>query len=436
MQQTKTRFIALALLLFIGSMNMFAQSAAQRALNQKKLPLSVLRNSRVKSPSHDKFAAFGKNKANAGLKTAATVGLPGVDSVVNWSDSFTSPGYDFFGNPQSVWPYTMVGTPPESGRPVNINAPVIPVTVDLLAADGSVAVTFATGRTIVNNMVNSPVFQPWIYTNGIGQFNDQMFRAEFWNRIHHGDDANNWHVTISPNVKRGRRMQIPWGSWFVATDNNNNPVAALVEGNAFGAALFPPTFPVTNDTVIGAAELAGDMTTKDISSLLFNNVYLYDGTPDNCCVLGFHSYDFEPGVPSNGNRERRYVMMYASWIDPGLFIGGFEDVTAYSHEMSETYNDPFVDNQTPWWLSSDPIFGGLCQDNLETGDVVEVLSGNPVYPVPMHNRTYHPSNEALFSWFAFESPSTARLRAYSFPDETTVMSLSPGPLLPGCVPAP
>jgi len=97
-------------------------------------------------------------------------------------------------------------------------------------------------------------------------------------------------------------------------------------------------------------------------------------------------------------------MMYASWIDPGLFIGGFEDVTAYSHEMSETYNDPFVDNQTPWWLSSDPIFGGLCQDNLETGDVVEVLSGNPVYPVPMHNRTYHPSNEALFSGSRLSRP--------------------------------
>jgi hypothetical protein len=54
----------------------------------------------------------------------------------------------------------------------------------------------------------------------------------------------------------------------------------------------------------------------------------------------------------------------------------------------------------------------------------------------MHNRTYHPQNEALFSWFAFESLSTARLKAYSFPDETTVMPLSPGPLLPGCVPAP
>ena len=75
-----------------------------------------MRNSRLNGKAHDKHAAFGKNKANAGLKTAATVGIPGVDSIISWSDSFTSPGYDFFGNPQSVWPYTMVGTPPESGR--------------------------------------------------------------------------------------------------------------------------------------------------------------------------------------------------------------------------------------------------------------------------------------------------------------------------------
>ena len=404
MQQKKVSFIALARLL-VGSANlMLAQSAAQRAINQKKLPLSVLRNSRLNSKAHDKFANFGKAKANAGLKTAATVGIPGIDSIVNWSDSFTSPGFDFFGNPQSVWPYTMVGTPPESGRPVNINAPVIPVSVDLLAADGSVAVTFATGRTIVNNMVNSPVFQPWIYTNGVGQFNDQMFRAEFFNRIHHGDDANNWHVTISPSVKRGRRMQIPWGSWFVAVDSNNNPVAALVDGNCVLWSALSADLPGHQRHRDRRCGTGGRYDHSRHHSLLFNNVYLYDGTPDNCCVLGFHSYDFEPGVPSNGNRERRYVMMYASWIDPGLFIGGFEDVTAYSHEMSETYNDPFVDNQTPWWLSSDPIFGGLCQDNLETGDVVEVLSGNPVYPVPMHNRTYHPSNEALFSGSRLSRP--------------------------------
>jgi hypothetical protein len=154
-------------------------------------------------------------------------------------------------------------------------------------------------------------------------------------------------------------------------------------------------------------------------------------------VLGFHSVDVEPGTPPNGNRERDFVFAYASYISDGLFGGGFEDVTAHSHEIAELFNDPFINNATPWWLSVDPFTGNaLCQNNLETGDVVEVLSANPVAQVPLHNRTYHPQNEALLQWFAFESPSSAHLGAWSFPDETTIRSLSPGPLLPGCVPAP
>ena len=50
------------------------------------------------------------------------------------------------------------------------------------------------------------------------------------------------------------------------------------------------------------------MRTRDIATLLFNNVYLYDGDVSTCCVLGFHSYDLEPGDAHNGNREKRYVM--------------------------------------------------------------------------------------------------------------------------------
>jgi len=125
-------------------------------------------------------------------------------------------------------------------------------------------------------------------------------------------------------------------------------------------------------------------------------------------------------------------MNNGSWIDNGLFLGGFEDITALSHESSELFNDPVVNNETPWWLSSDPTFGSLCQDSLETGDVIEVLSGNPVYLILLKNRTYHPQNEGLFSWFAFQSPSKARLGAYSFPDETTLTALSPASLPPGC----
>lgn len=232
-------------------------------------------------------------------------------------------------------------------------------------------------------------------------------------------------------------MQIPFGFWFFFVDANNNPVAAAVDENTFGNLLFPTTVPVDNTTPIGAAELAGDITTRDISTFLFNNVYLYPGDINACCILGFHSYDFEPGDHANGNREHRYVMNYASWVTNGFFFFGFEYITPFSHEMAEIFDDPFINNQTPWWLNVDPFLGsGICQDNLEVGDVVEVLTGNPVYASAVDGRTYHPQNVALFPWFAFQSPSRARHGAYSFPDETTLTSLSPGNLLPGCTPAP
>ena len=102
----------------------------------------------------------------------------------------------------------------------------------------------------------------------------------------------------------------------------------LVDINTFVNSLFPST-PTDTTTVMGAAENSGDVTTRDLSTFLFKDTYLYfDNDPSQCCVLGFHSYDLEPGGASNGFRERRYVMDYSSWITPGLFRGGLADVTA------------------------------------------------------------------------------------------------------------
>ena len=319
------------------------------------------------------------------------------------------------------------------------------MTVDLLGPDGTVAVfngkplSFGPESDVVR-VLGSPMFQPFIYTSGVGQFNDQMMRAQFWDRIHpHGEDSNNgWHVRLASRLRRSRRIQVPFNSWFFFVDANNNPVLFAVDVNAFVNLFFPTTVPVNNSTPIGAAELAGDSTTRDLSTFLFNNIVLYRGNINNCCIIGFHTYDFEPGDKKNGNRERRYVLNYSSWLSPGLFAFGFEDITPWSHELAETFDDPFIDNATPWWLSVDPVLGGgLCQNKLETGDVIEVLDRSvPTYSIAMNGRTYHPQNEALFPWFAFQSPSHAHLGAYSFPDETTLPSLSPGNLLRGCAAAP
>jgi hypothetical protein len=260
----------------------------------------------------------------------------------------------------------------------------------------------------------------------------------------HGGGGEDWHTILYPKLRKGRTIKVPFltaggtPAWFDFVNAAGQPILVAIDDATFGNLLFPATFPVDNTTPVGAAELAGDITTHDLSTFLFNNTVLFSGNINNCCILGFHSYDFEPGIPKNGNLPRLYVLDYATWISPGLFLFGFGDLTPWSHEMAESFNDPFDNNETPWWLSVDPFTGGgNCQNDLEVGDVVEVLDSlNPVSTIPGNGLTYHPQNMALFPWFAFESPSTANLGAYSFPDETTLTSLSPGPLLPGCVAAP
>jgi hypothetical protein len=271
----------------------------------------------------------------------------------------------------------------------------------------------------VQPVLNSPVFQNASYSSSPvpTQFTDAVQRAEF---AHSAKD--DWHTLLSPVVKTGRTMTLIRGTYQFSLNADGTCCRfILVEENAFIEALFPATFGDTS-TVIGASQAAGDITTHDLSTFLFPNTFLFEGTPSNCCVLGFHSFDFEPiGTVGIG---QAYVMDYSSWISPGLFGAAFTDITALSHEIAETYNDPLVSfdgvhNITPWWLAPN----GLCQNNLETGDVVEGLA-NATFPMTMNGFTYHPQNEALLQWFAFESPSSALGGVYSYPNASTLPQLS------------
>lgn len=420
---------ALALLVAMG------QCAVLIGQEADQLPANFLANT---TPTLHSNAKIGKALSLARSKTQTTqtanpavtrqAGLPGIDSIVNFTGQFNTPGYDPAGNPNRHWQYNMVGNSPDRGGTTSISAPVIPVSLDLRNADGSVRFVngkrlFSDATQFVRPVLNSPLFQNSRFSSSERptQYNDAVQRAEFGDRA-----EDNWHTLLSPHVKRGRVMKLLAGSYQFALNSDGSCCAfVLIDSDTFVNELFPPTYPVDNTTVIGAAELAGDMTTKDLTTFLFPNAYLYDnGDPNDCCVLGFHSIDVEPGVPANGNLDRFYVMAYASWISPGLFGGGFQDVTALSHELAETFNDPFVafdnvHNITPWWNSN-----GLCQDNLEVGDVIEVLP-NATYPMLRNGYTYHPQNEALLPWFEFRSPSNAIHGAYSYPDETVLTALSP-----------
>jgi hypothetical protein len=404
--------------LLLASATLFATVAL--AQDSRQLPANHLLK------AHPRFVAV---QPHGHHNPGDASGIPGIDSLTNWNGSYQTPGYDQNGKPRNNWIYNMVGNPPQKGGTTNINAPVVPVAVDLLNPDGSVFLHYDPKPFILPTL-QSPLFENSTFTSSPTptQVSDAVQRAEFWSTM-----APDWHTMLLATLKQERTMQVPSGSYFYALKSNGTCCRfVLIDINEFFNLLFP-TVATDTTTPIGAAENAGDITTKDISSFLFPNTYLYfNGDPNQCCVLGFHTYDFEPGDSTNGNREKRYVVNYSAWISPGLFGSSFVDVTGLSHEISETFNDPFVvsdnkHNLTPWWLSPN----GNCQDDLEDGDVIEGLP-HATYPIKMNNGlTYHPQNEALLPWFEFQSPSTAIDGAYSYPDEGTLTTLSPIQL-PGC----
>jgi hypothetical protein len=396
----------------------------------------------------------------ANLKKQGNIPTPhgfplGVDTITNFTGHFESQGVYSDGSAHHIWEYSMVGNSPDHGGTTVYKAPVVPVSMDLRNADGSpryVKVVNGAVQTCVNPSDGSapagcnrlfsdvsPFIQPFVDGPVFGtasyssspvptQITDSIQRAEFGNKA-----RADWHTLLAPSVKATRTMVLNRGTYQFSLNSDGTCCRyILVLDPVFSGKLFPPTTP-DNSTVIGSAEVAGDMTTKDISTFLFPNVYLYE-TNGLCCVLGYHSFDYEAGDASNGNQPRFYVMNYSSWISPGIFADPtcsttdpencFQDVTAHSHEIAEIFNDPFVvfdgiHNITPFWQNP----AGQCQDIMEVGDVIEDLP-NPTYPVTVNGRSYHPQTEALLPWFAFKSPSFAIHNAYSYPNETALTSLS------------
>jgi hypothetical protein len=375
--------------------------------------------------------ASGSNADGGGvLGRHSTGGLLGIDSLVNWSSYFYYPGVDSNGFTQFTWQYTMAGNAPfgqghdedREGETTWIGAPIVAVSLDLRNFDGSPRFVggqrlFSDATQFVAPVLRSPVFSKTSYTSSEipTQYTDAVQRAEFF---HKSDEE--WHTLLRPRVETPRTMVLIRGTYRFALKADGSCCAfVLIDAGTFVNALFPPTSTGTDTTtIIGAAEASGDIRTRDMSTFLFPNAYLYTGgNPNHCCILGFHTYDLEAGGPTNGFLEKRYVVNYSSWISPGLFRGGFSDVTALSHELSETFNDPFVNNTTPWWLSPN----GNCQNNLEDGDVVEGLP-NGVFPIVLNGFTYHPQNEALLQWFAGVTPSSAISGGYSYPDTNVLTS--------------
>lgn len=102
-----------------------------------------------------------------------------------------------------------------------------------------------------------------------------------------------------------------------------------------------------------------------------------------------------------------------------------------SHETSEAFDDPFVDNPTPnWQFPGQPANSKVCQSNLEVGDPIEVLA-NATAAIEVKERgfdfIYHPQNMVQYEWFEMGTTSNALIGAFSFPMPVLTQSAIPCP---------
>lgn len=426
---TRFSFCLFALLTFGMAGSSFAQKLSDAALAQIGADSDASTGSAhavqpqlIHSVSSELVADGSSNGPNSIAGNPG--GVANVISVPNFTRSFSFNGVTF--------PYTMLGNDPLLGHITTVPTKIVAVSLRLLNADGSVFDTVDAGE-FVQPVLSSPNFQRFKYehdaTVGIPaestQFADAVQRAEFASSMH-----PNWHTELAPSVKDNITITVPkfvhvtFKGQSVKTINYLSGLAA--DGHRF--VLMLDLFFENQLGIIVNNEIdAGNFTTDSIDLPLFPNTFLYSFNPNNpltrgsCCTLGFHTYFTDGATP-----EHRWITDYASYISPGIFGGGFNDVTALSHEISETFNDPFVNNVTPRWLfpgASAPCTRGNSQGNLETGDPVEVLA-DATFPVTLNSSgvttTYHPQTEALLQWFAQTVPSDALHGAYSYPDLTAL----------------
>lgn len=322
--------------------------------------------------------------------------------------------------------FTMAGNDPKLGCTTVFPGPILETSWQLLNADGTVfkTVSFDPFEKL---FLESPNFEPLTYRSGRNiEFGDAVHRAQFFNAM-----KKNWHTLIIPQVVDKITIQVPR---FVNVRLRNGTVVharsyftgTAADGSTFVLMLSPLFNLFFDNSEVNEINL-GNFRTNAMNMSLYPNTFLFNlnqnnpNVPGGCCVLGFHTYfaNFDGTFP-----QHRFISQFASWISPGIFGGGFQDVTALTHELAESFGNPFLTNAAPnWQFPGEPPTAAVCQNNLEEGDPIEVLA-NATTPIEVKEKgfdfIYHPQNIPLLQWFEMGTGSSAIDGAFSFPDETVL----------------
>ena len=185
-------------------------------------------------------------------------GITNIDSIPNFSGKYHADGFDPSGTPNKQWVYNTVGALPQHGGTTTIRVPIIPVSLDLLAPDGSVLVHVDANHDVPPTL-NSPLFQNATYSSSSTptQFNDAIQRAEFASSA-----KSDWHTLLQPVVEPGVTLEMPWGSFGYAVWPSGPQAGqiayVLLDGATVDNLMFPTTtYSWPPDTQHGHGGLGG-----------------------------------------------------------------------------------------------------------------------------------------------------------------------------------
>lgn len=242
------------------------------------------------------------------------------------------------------------------------------------------------GHTDLANFQNSPILKHVTFDGGAGAghaakvngvnmgaatYNDTHRRAEFLGAI--GGASSAYHTNYAVTVTAAQTITAATTAGHSTTFGSGCSLLGELDINFFDNYFTTTVLPAV-----------GGNPTEFVIFLMRDTVF-YQGSPGNCCILGYHGAFGSP------------VQTYSptDYDTTGDFGGGIVNVSVAAHEVGEWLDDPLGTNPTPPWGGIGQVSG--CQGNWEVGDP---LTGTDFPAITMPNGvTYNPQENVFWSWF-------------------------------------
>ncbi len=260
-----------------------------------------------------------------------------------------------------------VGNAPTGGTTTTLPVYIIPVKMTYGSTSFSPLSTLPNGRTVIANIIASPLFQSNVDyvqggTNlGTTQYEDAFQRATLWGTV---QSHQGWHTLLgTPTVEPLQSLTVPRGYGRITNDAGSTTIEASI--NWF-------------DPQIEALLTRLSIPSNSLAVFITTQTYLLEYNKSGCCIGGYHS------VTNSGQTYNHATYIQKS----GEFA---QDVSALSHEIGEWLDDPNTNNTVPSACGNGAV--------LEVGDPLEGNSNYGGYPYTVGGFTYNLQDLTLLTYF-------------------------------------